>query len=77
MDDGRIHVRHASVAINAMQGAATGGAVEYFVHPCQRNQFDAINKLLPADQQMTAEEAAAVPKPWWSLPTGERGGLRE
>ena len=77
MDDGRIRVRHESVAINAMHGTATGGVVEYFVHPCQQSQFEAINSLLPADQQLSPEAAAANPKPWWSLSAGERGGLRE
>jgi len=75
--DGRIKVSYASPAVNAMQGANTGGTVMYLVHPCQRNQYHSLNVKLPPEEQATPANVDLEARPWWSLSAGERASLRE
>lgn len=51
--------------------------VIYVVHPCQRNQYERLNGLLPPEEQTMPATATPEARPWWSLPAGERANLRE
>ncbi len=66
LSDGSIRVTHESEQVNAMHGAGTAGVVSYIVHPAQRNQYEFVNNLLPADQQV-APPGPNDPRPWWSF----------
>ena len=66
LSDGSIRVTHESQQVNAMHGTGTAGVESYIVHPAQRNQYDFVNNLLPADQQIAPPEPSDS-RPWWSF----------
>ena len=75
--DGTIRVGYISPQINPMHGSGTGGEMMYIVHPCQRNQYERLNSLLPPNEQAMPPGVQPDQRPWWSLPAGERANLRE
>jgi hypothetical protein len=77
LTDGAIRVQYGSPQFNPMQGPGTGGVVTYLVHPCQRNQYERLNALLPSNEQAMPADVHPDQRPWWSLPAGERANFRE
>lgn len=65
LPDGSIRVTHESCQTNACHGPATDGQVMYVVHPAQRNQFEHLNRLLPAEER-SKPLADGDSRPWWS-----------
>jgi hypothetical protein len=79
LPDQTIQVSFAGAQFNSMHGPDTDGNCSYRVHPCQRNQYEFLNaQLNPAEREtLSAKEGAAPERPWWSMGTGERAGVRE